>query len=213
MDQRPCGAPSLWPRLLSSDPILLSTWENEKTNKRKRGQRNRPRGPARTLTFWGIWSNIIMFDYAVCQMAPHSSTCPVNQRKPDKLRESQAGGYTARSGLLELEAVEKKKSFLQDAGRVAWRSFFFFGDKKLFEQRKGIIRNDLKWNDRNYPYGPEEPSLWASVPLAHHPCGPWATGTVPMAPIIRNNPKVKRPGRFLWPRGQRNRPHGPEESV
>ena len=39
----------------------------------------------------------------------------------------EAGGSTARSGLLGLETVEKKKGFLQDAGRVAWRSFFFFG--------------------------------------------------------------------------------------
>ena len=31
----------------------------------------------------------------------------------------EAGGCIARSGLLGLETVEKKRSFLQDAGRVA----------------------------------------------------------------------------------------------
>lgn len=40
----------------------------------------------------------------------------------------EAGGSIARSGLLGLETVEKMEAFLQDAGRVAWRSFFFFED-------------------------------------------------------------------------------------
>lgn len=68
-----------------------------------------------------------MYSYGLGELCPFGYT--ESGKGIIRLRGNhEAGGSIARSGLLGLETVEKKKGILQDAGRVAWRSFFFFGE-------------------------------------------------------------------------------------
>lgn len=99
-----------------------------------RNERNRPQRSIGRLTFHRLQRIINLFNYADCRTAPHQLTCPENRRKPDGLRESQAGGYTARSGLLELEAVEKTKSFFARRRACCPAELFLFWEKTKMER-------------------------------------------------------------------------------